>query len=784
MDERSIRILGYETIIDKLEALAPSIISKELARQIQPSSDPRQVLQWLDETEEAYVCCMRETEVPIGGTRDIRRIVKKARKEIVLTQEECMDVWNSIRQYGRMKRFFEKRALDYLILRDIAADVEDFPKLEDAFMRIFDDKQQIKDNATTALAKLRSQIGQLERHIKRQMQGYLQNKDIQKFFQESIVTVRNNRYVIPIKQEYRQAFPGIIHDKSSSGATLYIEPMETVRLNNDLQEARIGEKNEVQRIFKQLTLQVGKEYSALWKSLWQAGRMECIFAKAWLAIQQKAVRPDYTKETVVQLYDARHPLIDPQRVVPNTILLGGAYRTLLITGSNTGGKTVALKTLGLLTLMYQSGLFVTAAENSCMPVFRGVFADIGDEQDISQNLSTFSSHMSHIVQILRQTGKGDLVILDEIGSGTDPSEGSALAVAILKALHRSGALVMVTTHYNALKNYAYETAEVENGHVEFDTESLRPTYKLHIGIAGSSHAFSISRQLGLDEQILQEAQEIQKGKENVNLENILKKLHEQSRRLEEEQELAAAQRKEIEQLRQELQRDKTQLRQKKDEILAQSREEALELKRRLRIESEQLIKALKKQFEEKDEQNRSRQIQKIRQSVREIDIPEIKQGQRTAVNVSQLSAGQLVFVNKLGDTGTITEIKGNKISVLIKGMTVRVKPDELSIPTKDEVKKEKKDAKKEGRTFSLRTQTVATEINVTGKTGDEAVFLLEKFLDQALLAGFSPVKIIHGKGSGALRTKIHDYLKQQRFVKSFSLGSAQEGGAGVTYVFF
>lgn len=784
MDERSIRILEYEAIMDRLEDLAPSVIAKELVRKIQPSSDEQEVLRWLDETEEAYYCCTKETEIPIGGTRDIRRIIKKAEKEVLLTHEDCMDVWHSLEQYGRMKRFFEKRIGEYLLLRDMAEQIGDFHFLEESFARTFDEKQQLRDNATPLLSKLRSQIDQLERQIKRQMQGYLQNKDMQKYFQELIITVRNHRYVIPIKQEYRQAFPGIIHDKSASGATLYVEPLETVRLNNDVQEARMSEKKEVQRIYKQLTLQIGKVGSSLWETAWLVGRMECIFAKAWLAMELKAVRPFYEKEAVLSLQDARHPLIPREKVVANTIELGGAYRTLLITGSNTGGKTVALKTLGLLTLMHQSGLFITASESSRMPIFHNVFADIGDEQDIAQNLSTFSSHMSHIVHILRQVSSRDLVILDEIGSGTDPSEGSALAIAILQSLQKTGALLMVTTHYNGLKNYAYETAGVENGHVEFDTESLRPTYKLHIGIAGSSHAFSISRQLGLPEEILEEAQQIQKGKEDVNVDTILKKLHEQSRQLAQEQEMVALQRREIEQLKQELRKESASLAQKKEEILSQSREEAWELKRRLRIESEQLIKTLKKQFDQHDEQRRNQEIQKVRESVNKLDIPVFTKDSRPAVTAESLQEGQLVFVNKLGDTGTILSCKGNTVVVSVKGMTVRVKAKELSVPTKEEVKKEKKSAKQEGRTFSIRTHAVATEINVTGKTGDEAIFMIEKFLDQALLGGFSPVKIIHGKGSGALRTKIHDFLKQQRFVSSFALGNAQEGGSGVTYVYF
>ena len=389
------------------------------------------------------------------------------------------------------------------------------------------------------LLRLRTRISELERQTKRYVHNVLQNKEYQKYFQDALVTVRNNRYVIPVKQEYRHAFPGIVHDTSASGATLYIEPMAIVSANNDLQAACIAETREIEKIFRRLTALIAGDYENLYDSTYAVGQLEFIFAKAQLALSMKATRPVISKRRMVKLIQARHPLIDAAKVVPTTIIIGGEYRILLITGSNTGGKTVSMKTLGLLVLMHQAGLFLPVMEGSELPVFRDVFSDIGDEQDISQNPDNFSSHMKQLIYILKHCGPDDLILADELGS-TDPAEGSATAIAILKDLYTKGPYVMVTTHYNDLKNFAYNTPGIENGHVEFDVNTLKPTYKLRIGSAGSSHAFSISERLGMPKEILDEARELRSRAQDVDMEAILTKLNAQSKRMdEEEQELQA-----------------------------------------------------------------------------------------------------------------------------------------------------------------------------------------------------------------------------------------------------
>ena len=490
MNKRSMRILGFYQVQNMLVQLAPSRLSKEIARRLRPSSDETEIRQMLTDTEEAYLCLQREVSTPFGGITDIRPALEKAKREVTLDGQECVDIWNNMERYSAVQAYFADRKDLYPHLYEQAQSIGEFSFLSHKMAQVFDQNHQIRDNASPELLRLRNRIMELERQTKRYMQSVLQSKEYQKYFQDVLITIRNNRYVIPVKQEYRHAFPGIVHDTSASGSTLYIEPMAIVNANNDLQAARIGETREIEKIFRRLTTQVREKYTDLYESTLCTGQLEFIFAKAQLAQQMKACRPDISKTGLVRLLQARHPLIDPKVVVPNTIVLGGDYRILLITGSNTGGKTVSMKTLGLLVLMHQAGLFLPVTEGSELPVFRDVLADIGDEQNISQNLSTFSGHMKQLIYIIKHCSANDLILADELGSGTDPAEGSAIAIAILEELYQKGAYVMVTTHYNDLKNYAYRTEGIENAHVEFDVETLKPTYKLRIGSAGSSHAFS------------------------------------------------------------------------------------------------------------------------------------------------------------------------------------------------------------------------------------------------------------------------------------------------------
>lgn len=787
MNKRSLRILGFYQVQNMLVRLAPSRMSKEIARRLKPVCEAEEVARSLNDTEEAYRCLQSEASVPMGGIVDIRPGLEKARRDVTLEGQDCIDIWNNVRRYGDIRQYFMDKGEEYPQLAEKAEGIGDFSLISHKMAGVFDQNHQIRDNASPELMRLRNRIVELERQTKRYVTGVLQNKEYQKYFQDALVTVRNNRYVVPIKQEYRHAFPGIVHDTSASGSTLYIEPLAIVNANNDLQAARIGETKEIERIFRRLTALVSGQYEDLMDSTKCVAALEFAFAKAQLAQQMKACRPSVSQKGIVRLVQARHPLIDAKAVVPNTIILGGEYRILLITGSNTGGKTVSMKTLGLLVLMHQAGLFIPVGEDSELPIFRDVFSDIGDEQDISQNLSTFSSHMKQIVYILRHCTADDLILADELGSGTDPAEGSAIAIAVLDALYRKGSYVMVTTHYNDLKNYAYNTPGIENGHVEFDEETLRPTYKLRIGAAGSSHAFSISERLGMPAEILAKAKELRSKAQDVDMEAILTKLNSQSKRMDEEQAELEQKLADVRRIEDELRREKEKVSAKRQDIIDSSRREAFDLKRNLRVEAERIIRELKQQSKDSSDKEKAKAIDQARRAIQQISLPDKEKPRRDPVDPSQLKVGQSVFINSLDGLGTVTEINGKKLTVSVRGMTVRVKLQDVSAPYLDEIKREEQAERKASASSSfrpIRTASVATELNIIGKTYQEALPDVEKFLDQALAAGFSPVRIIHGKGSGALRRQIHEFLDSQPFVKKYALDDVEGGGAGVTLVYF
>lgn len=787
MNKRSMRILGFYQVQNMLVRLAPSRLSKEIARRLRPVNDSEVIERNLTDTEEAVRCMQTETSTPFGGIVDIRPSLEKAKREVTLDSHECIDIWNNLQHYGEIRSFFAERGADYPQLAEEAEVIGDFSQLAHSFAQVFDNNRQIRDNASPELMRLRSRIVELERQTKRYVNNVLQNKEYQKYFQDALVTVRNNRYVIPIKQEYRHAFPGIVHDTSASGSTLYVEPLAIVNANNDLQAARIGETKEIERIFRRLTAKVQQQYSDLYESTKCVGQLEFAFAKGQLALKMKACRPAVPKTRIIKLIQARHPLIDPKHVVPNTIIIGGDYRILLITGSNTGGKTVSMKTLGLLVLMHQAGLFIPVSESSELPVFRDVFSDIGDEQDISQNLSTFSSHMKQLIYILKHCGPDDLILADELGSGTDPAEGSAIAIAILDAFYQKGSYVMVTTHYNDLKNYAYNTPGIENGHVEFDMETLKPTYKLRIGSAGSSHAFSISERLGMPKDILEKAKDLRSKAQDMDMEKVLTQLNEQAKKMDEEQAELEYRLKEARKLEDDLRRERDKVSSKRQDIIAASRRDAVDLKRNLRVEAEKIIRELKAQSKVGTDREKAKAIDKARRAIQQISLPEAAKPQRDPIDLSKLKVGQQVFVNNLDSVGTVEDIGSKQLTVSVRGMTVRVKFKDVSAPYLDELKKEKQAEKKAAAASSyrpIRTSSVATELNIIGKTFSEALPEVERFLDQALAAGFSPVKIIHGKGSGALRRQIHAFLDDQPFVKKYQLDDVDGGGAGVTLVYF
>lgn len=784
-------VLDFAVIRERLASYCSSAIAKEMAGALEPDTDPVKIKENLDETAEAVDSLNREVEQPLGGTRDIRSGCSKSRKDIILSHDELWDIYASISAYKRMKSFFREKYLQYPLLALWIQDMADHDHLERRFERVFDKKGQLLDSASPRLQQLRSTITRTRQKIKDDLQAILHDKDNQKYFQEALVTQRNNRYVIPVKQEYRQAFEGLIHDRSATGATLYIEPMRLVNLNNDLQEAVLAEEQEVLRIYKELSQMIRKASGDLMDSCERVSHVEFVYGKAALAIAMSAFPAAISSGREVQLKNARHPLIPAGSVVPTTITLGEKYRILLITGSNTGGKTVTLKTLGLLAMMHQAGLCIPAEEGSTLPVFRDIYADIGDEQSIEASLSTFSAHMTRIVSILQAAGPEDLVLLDELGSGTDPEEGSALAVALLDYFRKLKPLMMVTTHYNELKNYAYHTEGIENGHVEFDEETLKPTYRLHIGVAGSSHALSIGERLGLPPEVIEQARLHRAGRANSDMEEVLSRLNEQLRQTEERERALRREIEDTRHIRYQLDKEKKQMNERRRQIIDKAQEEAQNLKRSLRIEGEQIIKELKNQFSERDKAKRQTSIQEARRSISGLAVPMADSAEdRRPVAADQIKGGMTVFVNSLNSVGTVLHIQGKRVQVDVNGLTATVKLSDLLEATREEGRKlrrednkaQPKERKRSGMAV-LRQQQASTEINILGQTVDEAVVSVGRFIDQAILAGISPVKIIHGKGTGALRAGIQDFLRTLPAVSHFGQGAYDDGGAGVTIVY-
>lgn len=784
-------VLDFIKIKEELAHHCGSTIAKEMALALAPMTDRKQIQEALDETSEALRSWQTEIEQPLGGTRDIRESCKKSRKDFVLTREAIWDVYITIGAYKRMTKFFRTKYMEYPLLSLWMQDMPNMDRVEQRLKRVFDDKGELLDTASPKLASLRNTISKTRDRIKHDIQSILHDKDNQKYFQETIITQRNNRYVIPVKQEYRQYFNGLIHDRSATGQTLYIEPMRLVELNNDLQEALIGEEQEVLRIYKELSALIKQHSNDLMDACEKVSHIEFVYGKAKLAIAQKAVQATLSEGRDVLLMRARHPLIPANTVVPTDIRLGTDYRILLITGSNTGGKTVSLKTLGLLSIMNQSGLFIPADHSSILPIFHNIFADIGDEQSIEASLSTFSAHMTQVISIIKHCGPNDLVLLDELGSGTDPEEGSALAVSILEFFRQKGTLMMVSTHYNELKNYAYHTACIENGHVEFDERTLKPTYRLHIGVAGSSHALSIAARLGLPKDIVNRARDYKSKFGSSEMETVLSDLNEQLRKSSERERALKKELDETRRMRGQLEKEKKQFNEKRKQILVKAQADAEAMKRSLRVEGESIIKQLKSQFSETNKDKRQSAINEARKGISNVHVPDAPvDDERNTLTIDAVATGQVVYVTSLRSLGTVLSIKGNRVTVDINGLSATVKVSELQSTTREEsnkiqrnnLKPQPKTRKRAGGSAVQRQKEVRTEINILGQTVDEAVVSVGRFIDQAILGGINQVRIIHGKGTGALREGVHQYLRTLPQVAHFETAGYDEGGAGATNV--
>ena len=780
MKETSLKVLEYNKIIKLLTAKAGSSLGKEKIINLLPSSNYKIIEESLNETAEALLITTVSDNIPLGGIRDLKIILKKANIGAMLEANEFLNIAGTLSAAKKIKKFFKELDLEATLLKTWAAKIEVLTQLEQQIENSIDEHGNLLDSASVELGKLRREIRTSQLKIKEKLDAILRSSEYQKYFQDSLVTLRGDRYVIPIKQEYRQFFPGIVHDQSSSGATLFIEPISIIDLNNTVKELMSNEKHEIERILKALAIQVLKYEQQIRLDMEILGHFDFVFAKAKFALEFQASRPEINNDGLVELKQARHPLIPPEKVVPIDILLGKDFSTLLITGPNTGGKTVTLKTLGLFVLMAQAGLFIPAQAGSKLPVYNNVFADIGDEQSIEQSLSTFSSHMTKLIRILDVIKTGDLFLVDEIGSGTDPQEGAALAMAILDVVKEAGIATVATTHYSELKSYAYNRCGVENASVEFDLNSLRPTYKLLIGIPGSSNAFSISTKLGLSTKIIDKANEFL-SKEHLQFEYVLAEMEKQKLMYAELNEDLAKREAEIVVLEQRLKNEKENINDRKNRIITKAEEEKANIIRKTKREVEQIISELKEQFDDHGMKERQRAIEAARKELKEktkIITPE-EYKSMPALEIDKVKIGDSVFVTTLNAKATVIEIKGKSILVELGLMKTMVSSDvcrKTSTDNKSVITKPKK--------ISLnKIQEVQPSIDIRGVNVQEGEDILNKYLDDVILCGLTRILVIHGKGTGALKKGIRNFLQNHSCVEKIEIAELNEGGDGATVVF-
>ncbi|NLI12023.1 MAG: endonuclease MutS2 [Peptococcaceae bacterium] len=782
MDKKTLRRLEFHKVQENLASFAYSALGKEKVMELEPVDDLNAILRWQDETSEGRKLLRLEPTAEMGGWKDIRVQLQRAGHGAVLEPEDLIAVADTLTAGRVIKNFLLERAAVYPLLNELAFFLAALPELEQKIKKAILPGGEVADNASPELSQIRRKIVNSQLQIKDHLEHLIRSPNYQKYLQDPLVTMREGRYVVPVKIEYRAQVPGIVHDQSSSGATLFVEPMAVVERNNELRRLIVAEKQEVQRILAELSAGVAQNLDPISTSLLTLGELDFIMARARYSHALQAWAPVLEGEAVLDIRQGRHPLLKGE-VVPVNIRIGEEFDTLVVTGPNTGGKTVVLKTAGLHVLMAQSGLHIPAGEGSKLGVFRRVFADIGDEQSIEQSLSTFSSHMTNIVDIVGRAGKDSLVLLDELGAGTDPTEGAALAQSILEKLHASGVKTIATTHYSELKNFAYAHERVENASVEFDAVTLRPTYRLLIGKPGRSNAFEIAGRLGLPAQLVNRAREFLTV-EQVQYEELMRDLEKERQEAQAERAEAARLTEEARLLREMLQKKESDLAARRESILAKAAEEARVLVRNARLEAEAAVKELREKLHEETTRARESAIQDAREKLGKLGqkvsraVPEkVAAGEVP----SELVPGEEVFLPKFNQKGYVlaAPAPGGEVQVQVGIL-------KISVPLRDLRRTEKtKPAAGQSEVAGVlfgKAREISSELDLRGQYAGEATALVEKYLDDAYLAGLPRVYLIHGKGTGSLRAAVQKLLKGHHRVKSFRLGEQGEGGYGVTVV--
>ncbi|KZE54705.1 recombination and DNA strand exchange inhibitor protein [Brevibacillus parabrevis] len=780
MEQRVLKTLEYDKIIALLVDKASCTYGKEKAAELTPFVQLDEVKIAQQGTQEAATVLRLKGSAPLGGIRDIRSSVQRARLNAMLAPLELLDIASTIMAGRRLKNFLLDMCQDHdlPLLQQQAERIEGLRELEMEIRRCIDENGDVLDSASVELRQVRQEIRQVESRIREKLDQMTRSSSYQKMLMENIVTIRGDRFVIPVKQEYRHVFGGIVHDQSASGATLFIEPEVIVSMNNKLRELRLREEREVERILYILTEQVSFAVEALVENVDALTELDFLFAKAQLAWSMKAVCPKLNDRGYLQMRKARHPLIPREIVVPVDVELGGEYQAIVVTGPNTGGKTVSLKTIGLLSLMAMSGLHIPAEEESEMTVFSSVFADIGDEQSIEQSLSTFSSHMTNIISILEKMDEKSLVLFDELGAGTDPTEGAALAMSIIDHVIDSGARMVATTHYSELKAYAYDRPEVINASVEFDVQTLRPTYRLLVGVPGRSNAFAIARRLGLPEAII----EVARGsisEEDNQVESMIASLERNRKSAEADRNAAASLRREAEELRRQLDEERARFAEEKNKLMERAEEEARIAVQLAKEEAETIIRELREMRDDGVEIKEHRLIEakkRLGNAVLELEKEKVKKPAR-AVRATQIKVGDEVMVTSFGQKGTVLEkVNNDEFLVQIGIMKMKVRRDDMNVQNSITQKPQTAPYTSVNR----RTASIKMDLDLRGYNVEDAIREMDQFLDDALLGGLHSVSIIHGHGTGVLRKGVHEYLRSHRNVKSFRLGGQGEGGVGAT----
>ncbi len=794
MDKRNkaFKILEFDKILERLMSYTDSSDVKKRILDLKPYKEINDAKNAQKETTEAMSTLLKLGSPPVNlSVENVLGAVKRTEMDGVLHAKELIDISRLLYVARRMKSYISESSSECTVLHEIEENIITAKQLEDKINSCILSENEIADDASPELNTIRRKIRNLNGKIKETLDSMVRSAHYKKFLQDPIVTMRSDRYVIPVKSEYRGEVNGIVHDTSSSGATLFIEPMSVVNSNNEIRDLHTKEQQEIERILAELSVLVSENSHTIFVDYKNVTNLDFIFCKGRLSLDMDANEPVLNDKGIIRYKKARHPLIDKDKVVANDIFLGGDYDTLVVTGPNTGGKTVTLKTIGLFSLMAASGLHIPVQENSEAAIFKKVFADIGDEQSIEQSLSTFSSHMVNIVNILENVDMDSLVLFDELGAGTDPTEGAALAIAILEFLRERKVTTVATTHYSELKLYALSEDGVENASCEFDVATLQPTYKLLIGVPGKSNAFAISRRLGLDERVINRANEILSD-EDIKFEDVITDLEQNRARARQEADDASRMKRELKDLRRQLENERIKLKENKSRILEEARREAKILVMDAKEEANEIIRDLEKMRQKGiSDGNLNKKTAAMRDKLKKkedtIDAAMARAAKPKKTYVQppkNLKPGTLVKIVDMNQEATVLKEPDKNGNVRVQAGIIKMDVHVTNLRIAEENKSKELADKyvRNTRAFESKSKNVSTEVDVRGQNLEEAWMNVEKFLDDCYLAGISPVSIIHGKGTGILRKGLQGYMKKHRYVKSFRNGRYGEGEDGVTIV--